>query len=334
MMLSPMKIAVVILNWNGKKLLEKFLPQVVEHSAQAPIFVVDNASQDDSVPYVREHFPSVQIIENKENLGFAGGYNEGLKHINADVFCLLNSDVWVTPHWLCAPLEIFANQPEIAAIQPKILSLENPEKFEYAGAAGGFLDRYGFPFCRGRIFDTTEYDSGQYDQPTEIFWASGACLFIRSEIFRQLGGFDPDFFAHQEEIDLCWRIHQLGKKIIFTPQSVVYHLGGATLSAASGEKVFLNFRNGLFLLLKNLPKNQLFSTIFCRMVLDGIAAIRFALQGKFSFFWAILRAHFQFYKKLQYFYKKRQNITIKDYFFRKSVVYLYYIKKKKYFSEF
>lgn len=327
-----MKIAVVILNWNGRDLLQKFLPNVVKYSAQADVYVVDNASDDDSLHYVRTYFSDVQIIKNQSNLGFAKGYNMALKQIQADVYCLLNSDVEVTPNWLGPIQELFHN-PQISVVQPKILDYHQPKMFEYAGAAGGFIDKFGFPFCRGRIFDTIEEDSGQYDTPIDIFWASGACFFIRASDFDQLKGFDQDFFAHQEEIDLCWRLHHLNKRIVFCPESVVYHVGGATLPTDNPRKTYLNFRNGLFMLTKNLPKSALFPILFLRMCLDGIAGIRFLFQGKLAFTWAIVRAHFSFYRKFVTFYNKRAYNPKKYFFLTKSIVYLYFIKKKKFFSD-
>ncbi|GIJ95890.1 glycosyl transferase family 2 [Capnocytophaga stomatis] len=328
-----MKIAVVILNWNGKHLLEKFLPSVVKHSEEADIYVIDNASSDNSIEYLKFNFPNVQVVRNPLNGGYAQGYNLGLAEISADVYCLLNSDIEVTENWLFPIINIFKN-PEIGAVQPKILDYKNKKLFEYAGAAGGFIDKYGFPFCRGRIFDTIEEDNTQYDNQTDIFWASGACFFVRSEVFHQLKGFDEDFFAHQEEIDLCWRIHLLGKRIVFCPESVVYHVGGATLPVNDPKKTFLNFRNGLFMLLKNLPQESLYKTLFIRMVLDGIAGIRFLFQGKIQFTWAIFKAHMSFYRNFFKFKNKRLKSNFSSYYITKSIVWLYFIKNKKLFSDF
>lgn len=327
-----MQIAVVILNWNGRDLLKKFLPSVLNFSDSAEVYVADNNSDDDSVAFVQENFPKVKIIQMPENKGFAGGYNEALKQIWADVYCLLNSDVEVTENWLSPIQKIFSENENIAVVQPKIRSLIQKDFFEYAGAAGGFLDKFGFPFCRGRIFNSVEKDCGQYNEPTPIFWASGACFFIRSEVFHQLG-FDEDFFAHQEEIDLCWRVHQTGKEIFYCPDSVVFHLGGATLPVENPLKIYLNFRNGLFLLLKNLPKNQLFPIIFSRLILDGFAGIHFLLKGKIRFTIAIIKAHFSFYKNFKKFYKKRKNQSFKDYYQIKSVAFEYFLRKKKTFSD-
>ena len=273
-----MKIAVVILNWNGKALLERFLPSVLEYSKGTDVYVVDNASTDGSVDFLREHYPTIKIVENSTNGGFAKGYNEGLQHVKADVYCLLNSDVEVTPDWLEPIKNTFKTQPEAAIIQPKILDLMQKDHFEYAGAAGGFLDKFGYPFCRGRIFQTIEKDEGQYDDIREVFWATGACMFIKSDVFWSLGGFDEDYFAHQEEIDLCWRAQNAGHKVFYVGHSHVYHLGGSTLSNMNPKKTFLNFRNSLYSITKNLPRRQAWPIVFIRLLLDAIAALRFIFQ--------------------------------------------------------
>ena len=241
------KIAVVILNWNGAKLLEQFLPSVMAYSDEAKIYVADNASTDDSIAVIKEKFPSVTIIQNDGNYGFAKGYNVALQNIEEEYYALVNSDIEVTPNWLTPILSIFENEKETGIIQPKILDFKNKEYFEYAGAAGGFIDKYGYPFCRGRIFETIEKDNHQYDNEREIFWATGACFFIRKEVYRKLNGFDGDFFAHQEEIDLCWRAFNLGYKIKYTYNSIVYHVGGATLNQSNPKKTYLNFRNSLLM---------------------------------------------------------------------------------------
>ena len=328
-----MKIAVVILNWNGVKLLEQFLPSIVNYSPEADIYVADNASTDGSVAFVKTNFPSVQIIQNKSNLGFAGGYNEALKSVDAEIFALVNSDIEVTVNWLKPILKTYENEPKTAIIQPKILDYKNKEYFEYAGAAGGYMDKYGYMFCRGRIFDTLEKDNGQYDDNCEIFWASGACFFIRSSVYRQLKGFDADFFAHQEEIDLCWRAFNKGLIIKYNSKSVVFHLGGATLHQGNPKKTFLNFRNSLLMMLKNLPKNQLFPVLFIRLILDGIAGIHFLFQGKFKHLLAILKAHFAFYYLLPSSYKKREPFQAENYFKTKSIIFQYYIKGGKIFEK-
>jgi GT2 family glycosyltransferase len=256
--MSEKKIAVVILNWNGAKLLHQFLPSIVSFSDEATIYVADNASTDTSIEVLKSEFPSIKIIQNDGNYGFAKGYNVALQNVEEEYYALVNSDIEVTENWLAPILSLFENDKETAIIQPKLLDFKNKEKFEYAGAAGGFIDKYGYPFCRGRIFETVEFDNHQYDDEREIFWASGACFFIRKEIYRKLNGFDDDFFAHQEEIDLCWRAFNLGYKTKYTSKSVVYHVGGATLNEGNPKKTYLNFRNSLLMLVKNLPQNKLF----------------------------------------------------------------------------
>lgn len=327
------KTAVVILNWNGTKLLEQFLPSVIQYSPEATIYVADNASTDDSVSFVAAHFPSVKIIQNTVNLGFAQGYNEALKNVEEEIYALINSDIEVTENWLQPVLNLFEKEANTAIIQPKILDFKNKEYFEYAGAGGGFIDKYGFPYCRGRIFDTLEKDNGQYNDTIEIFWASGACFFIRKEVYRKLNGFDPDFFAHQEEIDLCWRAFNTNHIVKYCGASTVYHVGGATLNAGSPKKTFLNFRNSLWMMLKNLPKGQLVVTLLIRMSLDGIAGIRFLTQGKVKHLLAILEAHFYFYTNLSKFLNKRGEVQSKKYFRINSIVYRYYVSNVKTFQQ-
>lgn len=324
-----MKVAIVILNWNGKSLLERFMPSVLKYSENADIYVADNASTDDSVSYIKTHFPSVNIIQNQSNGGYAKGYNDALKHIQADIYCLLNSDVEVTEHWLPPILEIFNKQPQTAIVQPKIKDLKRKTHFEYAGAAGGFLDKYGYPYCRGRIFNTIEEDKGQYDDVTEIFWASGACFFIRKEVFNTLKGFDESFFAHMEEIDLCWRAFNLGYNIKYVGASTVYHLGGGTLKNTSPKKTYLNFRNSLFTLSKNAP-GKLLPLIFTRLTLDGLAGIWFFIQLKFAHVFAIIKAHFSYYFNLKRVLKQRKHLKKrKDYYNKTSIVWFYYVNKNK-----
>ncbi|KAF2337041.1 glycosyltransferase family 2 protein [Flavobacterium daemonense] len=327
------KIAVVILNWNGVKLLEQFLPSVIQFSEEATIYVADNDSMDNSVEFVQQNFPTVKIVKNTGNYGFAKGYNDALKNINAEIYALVNSDIEVTKDWLKPIIETFDNEKQTGIIQPKIRDFKNKEYFEYAGAAGGFIDKFGFPFCRGRIFETVEKDNGQYDENRELFWASGACFFIRKNVFDELGGFDESFFAHQEEIDLCWRALNEGHIIKYNYKSLVYHVGGATLQQGNPKKTYLNFRNSLLMLVKNLPKRGLFWVIFLRMVLDGIAGIRFLTQGKFSHTFAILKAHFSFYCLSLRYLKKRKDFQIQQYYAVKSIVFLYYIKKLLVFKE-
>jgi GT2 family glycosyltransferase len=326
-----MKIAVVILNWNGVQLLEQFLPSVVEHSPEATIYIADNASTDDSISFVLANFPSVKIVKNDTNLGFAGGYNDALENIDAEIYALVNSDIEVTENWLQPILKTFENETETAIIQPKILDFKRKEYFEYAGAAGGFIDEFGYPYCRGRIFNTLEKDNGQYNDNCEIFWASGACFFIRSSVYKELKGFDADFFAHQEEIDLCWRVINKGYKIKYNYESVVYHVGGATLQKGNPKKTYLNFRNSLLMLTKNLPKDKLYWILFCRMILDGIAGLQFLLQGKFNHFLAILNAHGSFYRLFSSNFKKRDRIQKDKYYNRKSIVYYHFILNGKIF---
>lgn len=328
-----MSIAVVILNWNGRGLLEKFLPSITAHSKLATVYVADNASTDDSVAFVQQHYPDVKIIQNAGNYGYAKGYNKALQHVEEDIYVLVNSDVEVTSGWLSPVIDLFDADPETAIIQPKILDYKNKGYFEYAGAAGGFIDRLGYPFCRGRIFNTLEEDKGQYDDNSEIFWASGACLFIRKEVYRELGGFDEDFFAHQEEIDLCWRAFNHNYKARLCHQAIIYHVGGATLQNSSPRKTYLNFRNSLLSLLKNLPREMVFPIIFARLCLDGVAGIQFIFQGKFAHCYAILKAHFSFYSLQFKFLNKRQSKQYKNYYKTKSIVYKYFLRDGKIFAK-
>ena len=325
-----MKIAVVILNWNGKKLLEKFLPGIVEFSKIASVYVADNASTDDSVLFVKNNFPTVTIIENSGNFGFAKGYNQALKYVDADIYALINSDVEVTENWLIPMIKTFADEPATAIIQPKILDFNNKDFFEYAGAAGGFIDKYGYPFCRGRIFENIEKDNNQYDDAS-IFWASGACFLIRSTVYWEMEGFDDDFFAHQEEIDLCWRVFNNGYDAKYVSKSTVYHVGAATLEISNPKKTYLNFRNSLLMLIKNLPENKIAVIIFIRMILDGVAAFKFLFNGNVGHFAAVIKAHYSFYMMLKGTLKKRQFYQKNNYFFVKSIVFQYFVKKRKFF---
>lgn len=325
------KIAVVILNWNGEKLLEQFLPSIISFSEEATVYVADNASTDHSIAFIKSNFPTIKIIENKGNYGFAKGYNEALKQVDEPYYALVNSDIEVTQNWLLPILELFESQSKIAIIQPKILDFKNKEKFEYAGAAGGFIDKYGYPYCRGRIFHSIEKDNGQYNDEYPIFWASGACFFIRKEVYRTLEGFDDSFFAHQEEIDLCWRAFNKGYKALYCSKSVVYHVGGATLSELNPKKTFLNFRNSLFMLTKNLPKNKLYGILFTRMLLDGLAGIKYLLEGKISHCFAIIKAHFAFYSNFRKYLSKRGLVQKSKYYQEKNIVYRFFIQKKTVF---
>ncbi len=316
--------------------MEKFLPSVVQFSKPelATIYVADNASTDDSVLFVKEHFPTVKIIQNDANYGYAGGYNQTLKQVKEPIFALVNSDIEVTENWLEPIVELFKKEANTAIIQPKILDYKDKTKFEYAGAAGGFIDKYAYPFCRGRIFNTIEKDTGQYNDISEIFWASGACFFIRKEVYHGLTGFDTDYFAHQEEIDLCWRAKNLGYAVKYNGFSTVYHVGGATLNQVNPKKTFLNFRNSLFNLVKNAPKENLFKIIFIRLLLDGVAGVKLFLSLKPMHTFAIVKAHFSFYYSVNKMLLKRKIIPnkITNYFLVDSIVYQYYILKKKVFK--
>ena len=330
-----MKIAIVILNWNGQKLLEQFLPSVVDFSAkEATIYIADNASKDSSINYVKSSFPSIKIIENDINGGYAKGYNDALKSIDADIYCLLNSDVEVTQNWLKPIIDVFKSEKNTAIIQPKLLDFKNKTKFEYAGAAGGFIDLFGYPFCRGRVFNHLETDKGQFNDVKEIFWASGACLFIRAKVYHQLEGFDEDYFAHQEEIDLCWRTQNIGYKIKYVGSSLVYHVGGATLQQANPHKTFLNFRNSLLNVVKNVPKKWFLFVIFSRLLLDGIAGIKFIIELRPIHTWAIIKAHYSFYKNLNKFLKKRKKLLKKEnYNLHTSIVWQYFVLGRKKFHQ-
>lgn len=305
-----MKTAVVILNWNGRELLERFLPSVSAYTkGENRVFIADNASTDDSIAFVQTNYPEIGIIALDKNYGFAEGYNRSLAQIEADYFCLLNSDVEVSPDWTETIVSYLDSHPEVAVCQPKLLSQLEKDNFEYAGAAGGFIDKFGYPFCRGRLFSTLEKDNGQYDQTREIFWATGACMFVRSEVYRKLGGLDADFFAHMEEIDFCWRVKNAGYHIVCCPISKVYHLGGATLPKSSSRKTYLNFRNNWLMLYKNLPSSRLFPVFLLRWLCDIIAAVRFLLDSGWGDFKAVFKAHLDFYRMLPQTGQKRKEIN-------------------------
>lgn len=335
----PMKtphIAIVILNWNGKKFLEKFLGNVVENSQKyAEIIVADNASTDDSIDYLQKHFPSIRIIENTTNYGFAEGYNRALSKVKADYYVLLNSDIEVAKDWIQPVIEMMENDKQIGAAQPKILSYQEKDHFEYAGAAGGYIDKYGYPFCRGRLFQSIEKDQNQYNDSVEIFWATGACLFVRAELYNKLGGLDNDFFAHMEEIDFCWRLKNADYKIMYCPHSIIYHVGGGTLSKSNSRKTFLNFRNNFSLLYKNLPANQLVPVFTLRLFLDGIAGLKFLFEGHYRDLWAVVLAHFSFYKNFNKLRRKRKLLMNKKVscVYEGSLVKDYYLNGKKIFSD-
>ena len=328
-------VAVVILNWNGKKFLEQFLPSVLASGyGNLHVVMADNASTDDSVAFVEEKFPTVSILCCNENLGFAGGYNYFLRQVQADYYVLLNSDVSVMPGWIDPIIQLMENDSAIAACQPKILSWHQPNSFEYAGAAGGWIDSLGYPFARGRVFDQHETDHGQYNNAAPIFWATGAAMFVRASAFHAVGGFDASFFAHQEEIDLCWRLQRRGYKIYVCPSSVVYHVGGGALPKGSARKVFLNFRNNLIMLYKNLPLSQAVWKIPLRLLLDQLSACKELLGGELGYFGAVWKAHLAF---LIWCLKKGQRWKAPypplSGYYHGSVVWQYFIKKKTAFSE-
>lgn len=334
------KAAVVILNYNGKHFLEKFLPAIIEHSPSAAIYVADNGSTDDSVQFLAEKFPGISQILNNGNFGYAEGYNLALKKVEADYYVLLNSDVEVTPGWLEPILGMMEADHTIAACQPKILDYHQRHLFEYAGAAGGFIDRFGYPFCRGRVFNSIETDNGQFNDAAEVFWATGACLFVRSSAFWQVNGFDGWYFAHMEEIDLCWKLKNLGHRIFIQPSSVVYHIGGGTLNKLSKRKTYLNFRNNLTTFTKNHQSRGLFIKILFRMILDGVAAFKFLFEGQPKHFFAVIRAHFSFYRHLPQVLAERRRLKNLPGFrfsfsrvYRRNIAVEYFLRGKKNFSE-
>ena len=335
-------LAIVILNYNGQPFLEKFLPTVLANADGHPVYVADSASTDDSVRFLRATFPSVRVIELPRNEGYAGGYNLALEHIRthyggATYYVLPNSDVEVTPGWLSAPLSLLESNLNIAACQPKIRSYSQRDLFEHAGAAGGFVDWVGYVFCRGRVFATFEQDRGQYDDNRRVFWATGACLFMRADVFHETGGFDTSFFAHMEEIDWCWRVQRLGYEVWACGQSMVYHVGGGTLPKANPHKTYLNYRNSLFMLYKNWPADGwLWPKILLRLVLDGLSSLLFMKVGQWRDVWAILRAHFAFYGCLPQLHRQRrllaQQQTTEVRLFPKSIVWQYFAKGRKTFE--
>ena len=337
-----MKIAVVILNWNGRKMLEKYLSNVLTYSQEdATVVVADNASTDDSVEWLRQHHPDVPLIVLEKNWGFADGYNQALAHIEAEYYVLLNSDVEVTHHWLTPLVEFMDSHADVAACQPKLLAVHDHDSFEYAGACGGFIDRYGYPFCRGRIFDAVEQDNGQYDTAAEVLWATGACLMVRSNDYWEVGGLDGRFFAHNEEIDLCWRLRQRGRKVYCLPDSQVYHVGGGTLPKSNPHKTYLNFRNNLTMLYKNLPDNEWHKVSRMRLVLDYVAALKMLLlEHNVGEFKAVLRARRDFHRWKHDFDDDRRTILSgrveksplacrQPY----SILWQYYMKGKKNYSQ-
>ena len=309
---QEIKTAVVVLNWNGINWLKKFLPILIEKSKDANIYIADNASTDNSVDYVNNNFPNVKVLKNFSNEGYAKGYNDSLETLKEEFFVLINSDIEVTDNWIKPIINLMETNLDIAACQPKILSFHDRNKFEYAGACGGFIDTLGYPFCRGRIFSDLEDDNNQYNDITEVFWASGACLFVRAKYFKEVNGFDNDFFAHQEEIDLCWRLKNKGYKIMVNPNSAVFHVGAGTLKTSSPFKTYLNFRNNLFMLYKNLSVLKLIITLLFRLPLDGIAALSFAKkENGLGHVFSILRAHLVFYVSIPLLSLKRKKIDQK-----------------------
>jgi GT2 family glycosyltransferase len=331
-------VAIVILNWNGKHFLQKFLPSVLASTYQNKrVIVADNASTDDSVTFLQQHFPKVEIIQNAKNEGFAKGYNTALQQVNADYFVLLNSDVEVTLNWIEPIISLMEGDEAIGICQPKLLAFDNKKQFEYAGASGGFIDYLGYPFARGRVFDTCENDNAQYEDAVQCFWASGAALFVKSNVYKQLKGLDEFFFAHQEEIDFCWRAQLSGYKIYVEPKSVVFHVGGGTLQKGSNKKHYLNFRNNLIMLYKNLPLATKIWVVPVRFFLDAVVAYKNLFSGDVGFFVAIIKAHLHFTKWL-FFYKKQSvfvkvNKTNMVGCVDKSIVWRYFIKKRKTFKE-
>jgi GT2 family glycosyltransferase len=329
-----MDIAVVILNWNGKHLLEEYLPDVVQNSEEATIYVVDNASKDDSVAYLKQNHPNVKLIQLMDNQGYAGGYNIALEQVDEPIQILMNNDVRPAEGWLRPIIRCFQEEKDVAALQPKILADAQKDHFEYAGACGGYIDHLGYPYCRGRLFYHLEKDEGQYDDEVDVFWASGACLAFRKEIFIRVNGFDEDFFAHQEEIDLCWRIKNLGYQIKVVPTSVVYHLGGGTLNKLNPKKTYYNFRNSLFNLLKNAPHKYYKKLIIKRMLLDAIAFLHFFLLLRWKHAFMVLRAHFDYYGyKKRMLNKRRSSYTIDDYYHTKNIVFKFFVQRKKRFMD-
>ncbi len=329
-----MKLSIVILNWNGVGMMQRFLPDIVKYSPDAEVVVADNASTDDSIDWLQANLPEVRIVQLDQNYGFAGGYNRALKHVEADYFLILNSDVEVHAGWLDGMMQYMDAHPECAACQPKLLCQWAQDDFEYAGAAGGFIDRLGYPYCRGRLFSTVETDLHQYDDVMSCLWATGACLFIRSKDFWEVGGFDDRFFAHQEEIDLCWRLRSRGRDVVCVPQSVAYHLGGGTLPQGNPRKTFLNFRNNLLLLYKNLPDAELASIMRWRFWLDALASVQFLLTGQWGSFKAVWKARREF-RRIKHDFDLSRNENISKAVCNpianapRSILWQYYIKGRK-----
>lgn len=332
-------VAIVILNYNGKGYLEKFLPSVTSYSNDCEIIIADNSSTDDSISFLKSTYPSLRLIHIPNNKGYSAGYNYALNQVQSKYYILLNSDVEVTPNWTSPIIEMMEQENSIAAAQPKILAHHQKDHFEYAGAGGGQIDYLGYPFCRGRIFDTLEEDQAQFNDVTQIFWATGACLFIRSEIYHSLGGLDDDFFAHMEEIDLCWRINSAGHKVMYNGLSTIYHVGGGTLPKSNPRKTYLNFRNGLSLLFKNYKTYQLFTLLPLRILLDLVAGIKFTMSASLKDGWAVLKAIIHFILKTPSNLKKRQHVQKlskvdpRANIHPRSIVYQHFIQGKKYYKD-
>lgn len=329
------KVSVVILNYNGKGYLEQFLPSVIKFSQHAEIVLIDNASTDDSIEFLKEHHPDIRLIELDTNLGYAGGYNKGLKSITSEYCVLLNSDIEVTENWIDPVIDLMGSDEMIAACQPKILSFHQKDHFEYAGASGGYIDWLGYPFCRGRIFNTNEKDIGQYDDTAQIFWASGACFFVRTSVFKESDGFDSSFFAHMEEIDLCWRLNKNGHKVMVCPQSVVYHVGGGTLPVTSPRKTYLNFKNSLQMLTKNLSLGDLILKVPLRWILDWVAIMKFLLDGSAFHSLAVLKAHGSYLLNLTDTLQNRSKSASvnPDLIYSHLLIVEYFLRRKKYYRQ-
>lgn len=329
------RTAIVILNYNGKALLERYLPSLIGHTPGSTLVIADNASTDDSVSFIQSHYPTIQLVELDKNYGYAGGYNRALSQVDADYLVLLNNDVEVTGGWLEPMIRLLDANPEIVSVQPKILSAVNRDHFDYAGAGGGMIDALGYPFCRGRIFNTLEFDSHQYDDTREVFWTSGACMLIRASAFRQLGGLDEGFFMHMEEIDWCWRARRQGCRHYYCGASTVFHVGGGTLSSLSPNKTYYNFRNGLSLVYRHWNGGELWWKLPLRVVLDWVAGIRFLLGGQFSHALGVLRAHIRFLGNIRAERRKRTEVqkSGKGYgstgIYPGSVVWAHFIKRRK-----
>lgn len=335
------QVTVLILNWNGKKWMEQFLPSVLSSTYPSlEIVVADNGSTDDSLAYLAANYPSVRTIEFEENYGFTEGNNRAVKLIDSPYIILLNNDVEVESGWIEPLVAIMEARPEVAAVQPRIRAQLDKSSFEYAGAAGGYIDRFAYPFCRGRIFETLEQDEGQYESAVEIFWATGACCMIRKSVIEEIGLFEPAFFAHMEEIDFCWRAQNAGYSVMCEPASIVYHVGGGSLPQGNPRKTFLNVRNSLAMMYKNLPVRNLFPRIFTRLVLDGVWGIRALFSWDWGTIWAIIRAHFAFYGKIGLWQQRRNELHAEKKpvlpgkgYYKGSIVWEYFVKGTKIFSK-